>query len=546
MIDRMKLKTKIALLVLAALMGLLILTGLSAMKTHRDLLNSKKDTIQSVLEGVYSTLGAYQAQEAAGKMTREQAQKAAADAISMVRYGGEDGKSEYVYSYTTEGIGVYHVNKDRIGKPLFDTVKDPKGNYTVRDLVAAAKNKPGGTFVYTLTARPGQKEPIDKLGYVKLFEPWSWMIGTGVYVDGIEREFRERLISDLAISLGLLAVIAWLGYTIARGVIRQVGGEPSDAIQFMARVAEGDLSGEMPQVTKGSMLDSMGNMVRSLRKMVNEIGVNSGNLSKGADHINTASREVAIASQKQSDATSAMAAAIEELTVSINHISDNARESQQNSVNSVKLSEEGFDRVQKASQEINSIASVVSDAATRVRKLEDRANQISTIAGVIKEIAGQTNLLALNAAIEAARAGEQGRGFAVVADEVRKLAERTSSATVEIEEMISGIQSDTVQVAGVMDAALPQVDSGVAAARQAADSLQQIKESSEITLNRIREVADSTQEQSVASDNIAQKVEEIASMVEETTAAMNANAETASDMERISDELNQLVSRFRC
>ena len=546
MIDRMKLKTKIALLVLAALMGLLILTGLSAMKTHRDLLNSKKDTIQSVLEGVYSTLGAYQAQEAAGKMTREQAQKAAADAISMVRYGGEDGKSEYVYSYTTEGIGVYHVNKDRIGKPLFDTVKDPKGNYTVRDLVTAAKNKPGGTFVYTLTARPGQKEPIDKLGYVKLFEPWSWMIGTGVYVDDIEREFRERLISDLAISLGLLAVIAWLGYTIARGVIRQVGGEPSDAIQFMARVAEGDLSGEMPQVTKGSMLDSMGNMVRSLRTMVNEIGVNSGNLSKGADHINTASREVAIASQKQSDATSAMAAAIEELTVSINHISDNARESQQNSVNSVKLSEEGFDRVQKASHEINSIASVVSDAATRVRKLEDRANQISTIAGVIKEIAGQTNLLALNAAIEAARAGEQGRGFAVVADEVRKLAERTSSATVEIEEMISGIQSDTVQVAGVMDAALPQVDSGVAAARQAADSLQQIKESSEITLNRIREVADSTQEQSVASDNIAQKVEEIASMVEETTAAMNANAETASDMERISDELNQLVSRFRC
>ena len=310
MIDRMKLKTKIALLVLAALMGLLILTGLSAMKTHRDLLNSKKDTIQSVLEGVYSTLGAYQAQEAAGKMTREQAQKAAADAISMVRYGGEDGKSEYVYSYTTEGIGVYHVNKDRIGKPLFDTVKDPKGNYTVRDLVTAAKNKPGGTIVYTLTARPGQKEPIDKLGYVKLFEPWSWMIGTGVYVDDIEQEFRERLISDLAISLGLLAVIAWLGYTIARGVIRQVGGEPSDAIQFMARVAEGDLSGEMPQVTKGSMLDSMGNMVRSLRKMVNEIGVNSGNLSKGADHINTASREVAIASQKQSDATSAMAAAI--------------------------------------------------------------------------------------------------------------------------------------------------------------------------------------------------------------------------------------------
>ena len=546
MIDRMKLKTKIALLVFAALVGLLVLTAISAVKTHEDLLDSKRDTIQSVLEGVEATLMAYQKEEAAGKMTREQAQKAATEVISMIRYGGEDGKSEYVYAYTTEGYGVYHVNKDRIGKPLFDTVKDPKGNFTVRDIVTKAKNKPSGTFLYTLTARPGAKEPIDKLGYVKLFEPWSWVIGTGVYVDDIDREFRQRLISDLAIAFGLLAVIAWLGFVIARGVIRQVGGEPSEAIKFMAKVAEGDLSGEMPQVTPGSMLDSMGSMVRSLRKMVVEIGENSSHLSKDADHVSTASREVAIASQKQSDATSAMAAAIEELTVSINHISENARDSQENSVQSVKLSEEGFERVQAASEEINGIASVVSDAATRVRKLEDRANQISSIAGVIKEIAGQTNLLALNAAIEAARAGEQGRGFAVVADEVRKLAERTSSATVEIEEMIAGIQSDTVQVAGVMDAALPQVDSGVSAAQAAADSLRQIKESSERTLNRIREVAESTQEQSVASDSIAQKVEEIASMVEETTAAMNATADTATDMERISDELNQLVSRFRC
>ena len=165
---------------------------------------------------------------------------------------------------------------------------------------------------------------------------------------------------------------------------------------------------------------------------------------------------------------------------------------------------------------------------------------------MIKEIAGQTNLLALNAAIEAARAGEQGRGFAVVADEVRKLAERTATATVEIEQMIAGIQTDTVEVVGVMDAALPQVTAGVSAAEGAADSLRKIKDGAQSTLASIRDVADATNEQSMASTSIARKVEEIATMVDETTAAMQSTAETASDLEKIAKELTELMSRFRC
>ena len=133
----------------------------------------------------------------------------------------------------------------------------------------------------------------------------------------------------------------------------------------------------------------------------------------------------------------------------------------------------------------------------------------------------------------------------MVADEVRKLAERTSVATVEIEQMLSGIQSDTVAVVGVMDAALPQVNAGVEAAEGAATSLRQIRDGAQSTLDSIRDVADATHEQSVASTSIAQKVEEIATMVDETTAAMQSTADTATDLEKIAGELSQLVARFR-
>ena len=546
MIDRMKLRTKIALLVIAALLGLVSLVVISAFDMKEDLLNGRKEVIQSVLEGTHATLAAFQAQEAAGKLTREQAQKAAAEAIGMVRYGGKDGKSEYVYSFTTEGVGVYHVIKERIGQNMLEKIKDAQGNYTWKDILAAAKQSPGGVFNTTLSPRPGQQGTFPKLGYVMLFEPWSWVIGTGVYIDDIDTEFRARLLEDLVTAAILVVLIASLGFVIARGVLRQVGGEPADAIVFMAQVAAGDLSGTMPVASKGSMLASLSEMVQSLRSMVAEISGNSQQLTQGAEQISTASREVAIASQHQSDATSSMAAAIEEMTVSINHISDSAKDTQQNSLSSVDLSEEGYRRVEAASNEIKQIASSVSDASGRIRKLEEGARQISSIAGVIKDIAGQTNLLALNAAIEAARAGEQGRGFAVVADEVRKLAERTSAATIEIEQMISGIQSDTVEVVGVMDAALPQVQAGVSAAEGAAQSLRQIKDGAQSTLDSIRDVADATREQSIASNSIAQKVEEIATMVDETTAAMQSTAATAGDLEKIAGELAHLVNRFRC
>ena len=226
-------------------------------------------------------------------------------------------------------------------------------------------------------------------------------------------------------------------------------------------------------------------------------------------------------------------------------LSRSARDTATNSSAAAALAEKGEEKTAEAADEMTRIAQTVGSASQRIQELVGRAREIGSIANVIKEIAAQTNLLALNAAIEAARAGEQGRGFAVVADEVRGLAERTAGATVQIEDMIKGIQKDTSGAVDAMSSVSAQVDSGVAQMHDAADSLREIRVGAGVALDRIRDVADATKEQSAASNAIAQQVEQIAQMVDGTSSAMLDAANSVDDLEVLSSSLNEVVGRFR-
>jgi len=538
--ENMRVSTRLIVAGVAVFLGLTFLTGYNLVEMKRDALSAHSQRIKDLVETTKGIVGNFQKLEADKKLTREEAQLQAKEALRTLRFGTDD----YYFIYDFDGRAVMVAGNPKIEGQVLLGKTDAAG-FKLWDALVE-KGKAGTGYFDYVFPRAGQTESKPKRGYVIGVPEWQWIVGTGVYVDDVDEAVKKAALSAGLMSLAILAAVAGIAFLVSRSIVNQLGGEPATAIDLMSRAAAGDLTIEVHSTSKGSILDSAGQMVRSIRQMVTEITQSSTTMSKGAEQISTASKEVAIASQRQSDATSSMAAAIEEMTVSINQISDSAKETQDSSHASVALVEGGVTRIQSVSAEIGNIATTINDASARIRKLEESAKQISSIAGVIKDIAGQTNLLALNAAIEAARAGETGRGFAVVADEVRKLAERTSSATIEIEKMISGIQTDTVETADVIDAALPQADAGVRAAKEAVESLRQIKEGAQTTMARIRDVANSTKEQSLASDSIAQKVEEIASMVEETTAAMQSNAETASSMEKIASELTRLVSRFRC
>jgi len=544
-LDTLKFKSKIILLVTATFIGLAIAPIPAPASLRQDLMDARKLQVRSIVETAVQIAAALHARAQAGGLSDEEARARAAHAIQDMRYGGRDGKSEYLYIYGANGTTVMHpIRTEWIGRNMVDEVRDGKGRYTLKDILAIA-GASGAGFVDTSFPRPGSTEPVDKLQYVASFGPWNWVIGTGVYVDDVDQAYWSSIGTRLSINVAIMLVIVALGVLIARSVLRQLGGEPADAVQVMKRAAAGDLTVDIPQSSAGSLLGELSRMLCAIRQMVGDISSKSDIVRRTAEGISVASGQVATASHRQADSASAMAAAVEQLTVSINQISESAHDTERYSSAAATLAASGETRVAEAAAEMALIAQQTSSAAGAIRSLESRATEISTIANVIKEIAAQTNLLALNAAIEAARAGEQGRGFAVVADEVRKLAERTSSATEEITSMIGAIQADTATAVDTMDKALPQVERGLDLARQAEHSLREIRDGAGTTLERIRDVALVTQEQSAASTSIAQQVESIAQMVEETSASTQHTADSARDLDAIARELGELVARFR-
>lgn len=374
------------------------------------------------------------------------------------------------------------------------------------------------------------------------------------YAENIDTEIRHNQARYesarnifIALILAGLALTTTISIAIRSDLMRQLGGEPAYAAEVTRRIAAGDLTTviEARPGDDSSLLVAMKQMRESLHDAISQILAAANQVADDATKMNIASDQVTAGSDKQSEATSSMAAAMEEMAVSIQHVASSADDAHNMATEAGTLSSAGEGVVKNAVLEINKIADSFRHSSELISSLSEQSNKISTIVNVIKEIADQTNLLALNAAIEAARAGEQGRGFAVVADEVRKLAERTTSSTLEISEMIHAIQSGAQDAMQSMTEGGTQVGRGVGMAAKAGDSITHIEASSRNVLASVTEISSALQEQSSTSNLIAQNVEKIAQMTEENGATIK-NVKLAADrLEQLSGKLKSLVARFR-
>jgi methyl-accepting chemotaxis protein len=385
---------------------------------------------------------------------------------------------------------------------------------------------------------------------------------TDAYIDALGKftDYERRSIDALAkasaeeaaravwqmLTLGAAAIL--LGGVFAYFIVRGIVGPLREAITVADKVARGDLRSTIRidrEDETGLLLNSISLMQEELKRLIGRVQGDAHAVSTSTAQMAVSSEELSGSSSKQSEAVSAIAASIEELTVSISHVSDNLGQAAGVVENTANVSAAGVEQGAVMSRDMTAIDSAVGAFGAQMVDLQHKAADIGTVVKLIRGIAEQTNLLALNAAIEAARAGEQGRGFAVVADEVRKLAERTSSSTQEIERTVEAIQQGMVEAGSRLDSVKQRVGNGVASIGRLVGPLTELKINALHSSEGLRELAVAVREQKQASEQIARNTETIASSAEQNHAAIEQGRDTAGQLRAKAQSLLDSTTRFQ-
>lgn len=522
--------------------GMFFVFGALALKQSYSVLHSAKAVkTQHIVESTLGTLEYFHELEKNGQLTSQQAQDQAKSALSKLRYG----RNDYVWINDLAPVMIMHPMSPALDGKDLSGYKDPDGKEVFNEFVKIAKQQGSGFFSYRWPM-PGASAPVDKISYVHLFKPWNWIIGSGVYLDDTQAEFRSVAINASILSFVIIALIAFLVISIMRSIVTPL----EDVVNAMQNIASGD--GDLTLELSTSGKDEITKLSRNYNTFALKLRTTIGNLLNSATTLkesaealgNQASQTLSI-SEEQSQQTEQIATAINEVTYAVQDVAKHAEQAASEVSQASQQANSGQINIDNSLKQTDLLSSSIAQAVKVMQTLADESSQVGRVLDVIRSIAEQTNLLALNAAIEAARAGEQGRGFAVVADEVRLLAQRTQQSTDEVQVMIESLQRNSQAAVHVINESSDISQATVEQAHKARESLMNISSALHMINDLNASIASATLQQAHVAEEINQNVTQVAGLSQSSNESAHNLSASSEQLNQLALELNRQLRQFK-
>ncbi|MNZ51971.1 Methyl-accepting chemotaxis protein 4 [compost metagenome] len=529
-------------LILVVAVAMLLTLGLLMLRQiHGDLYQAKAEKTRHVVETAAGVLAYYQGLEASGTLSRESAQQQALSAVRGLRYDQND----YFWINDLGPKMIMHPANPKLDGQDLSAVRDPDGFAVFNEMVALAKAQGAGSIDYRWP-KPGASEPVEKTSYILLFKPWGWVIGSGIYIDDMQNEFLRQLRDASLLGLGIALVMTLLVVVIARSISRPL----QEAVDAMAMIASGesDLTRRLDthgrdEVTR--LGEHFNRFTGKLQGVISQLQGAAQALGQSAVDVGNNANQAQQHSEQQSAQMEQVATAINEVTYAVQDVARNAEQASTEMRDAQHRAEQGQQSIHGSLQQIDQLSGTIDEAVTVIQTLAGQSTRIGSVLEVIRSIAEQTNLLALNAAIEAARAGEQGRGFAVVADEVRLLAQRTQQSTAEIQSMIEHLQGQSEAAVKAIDASSSASRQTIERANEAGVSLDAISQALHNLTALNASIASATLQQSHVVEDINRSVTDTADLSRQTAVAAQQSSSAGVALNQLREQLDRLLGQFR-